>query len=105
MNAGTVFFLLVALIIMGFWGGVISGHFNKSVKVAVACRVAMYVGFFGLFLFAWTRTKGPVWFMMAVAVLGWMCVVLYLGYSRSANDGSRHREHASSRATGTPRRD
>ena len=36
MNARTVFFLIVALIVTGFWGGVISSHFNKSDKPARA---------------------------------------------------------------------
>ncbi|HMF97103.1 MAG TPA: hypothetical protein VKE96_22550 [Vicinamibacterales bacterium] len=91
MNAGTIFLVLVALIITGFWAGLISSRFNKSEKLAVACRIAMYVGFFGLFLFVWVQRKGPVWLIMAVAVLGWIGVVLYLGYSRGLSDGSRHR--------------
>jgi hypothetical protein len=34
MNAG-IFLVLVALIVTGFWGGLISSHFNKSEKVVV----------------------------------------------------------------------
>src|SRR5262245_5991356 len=90
MNAG-IFLVLVALIITGFWAGFISSHFSKSEKLAVACRVAMYVGFFGVCLFVWVQRKGPVWLIMAVAVLGWLGVMLYLAYSRGLSDGSRHR--------------
>src|SRR5262252_3292950 len=90
MNAGTIFFVLVALIITGFWAGLITSHFNKSEKLAVGCRIAMYVGFFGVFVFVWVQRKGPVWLIMAVAVLGWIGVLLYLGYSRGLSDGSRH---------------
>ena len=79
MTAGTIFFVLVALIVTGFWAGLISSHFNTSKNVIVACRIAMYIGFFGLFMFVWVQRKGPVWLMMAVAVLGWIGVSLYLG--------------------------
>src|SRR5215471_12844094 len=89
MNAGAIFLVLVALIIIGFWAALISSHFDKSEKLAVACRIAMYVGFFGLFVFVWVQRKGPVWLIMAVAVLGWLGVFLYLVYPRGFSAGSR----------------
>jgi len=97
MNAGTIFFVLVALIVAGFWGGLISNHFNKSEKLTVACRFAMYVGLFGLFLFVWIQRRGPVWLIMAVAVLGWIAVLLYVGYSEGLTSDTGRGARRSSR--------
>jgi 4-amino-4-deoxy-L-arabinose transferase-like glycosyltransferase len=97
MNASTIFLVLVALIIAGFWAGLITSRCDRSEKLAVACRIAMYVGFFGVFVFVWVQRRGPVWLIMAAAVLGWIGVVVYLAYSRGLSDGSRHREHSPTR--------
>jgi 4-amino-4-deoxy-L-arabinose transferase-like glycosyltransferase len=99
MNVGTIFLVLVALIVTGFWGGIISSHFNKSDKLTVACRLAMYVGLFGLFLFVWIQRKGPVWLIMAIAVLGWIAVVLYVAYRQRLTSDTGRGARRSSRSS------